>query len=155
MPDKAWRYEHLDLNEASLPDGRTIRRPVVTVGGPGIVRDYIAVVDSGSPVSVADSRLFPSLGIDIETDAPLFAVSVGVGGAYTKVPVVVAELELRSPPGQPSDTVAWQLQLGARRAWRQPFTVLFGQPGWFDRFPTTIEASATVVELCPRKPIAG
>ncbi len=73
-----WRYEHLDLNEASLPDGRTIRRPVVTVGAPGTVRDYIAVVDSGSPVSVADSRLFPSLGIDIETDAPLFEVSVGV-----------------------------------------------------------------------------
>lgn len=107
MPDKAWRYEHLDLNEASLPDGRTIRRPV------------------------------------------------GVGGAYTKVPVVVGDLELRSPPGQPSDTVAWQLQLGARRAWRLPFTVLFGQLGWFDRFPTTIEVSATVVELVPRKPIAG
>ena len=155
MPDRTWRYEHLDLNEASLPDGSTVRRPVVTVGAPGSVRDYIAVVDSGSPVSVADSRIFASLGINIESDAPLFEVSVGVGGAYTTVPVFVVELELRSPPGQPSETVTWRLHLGARRAWRLPFTVLFGQRGWFDRFATTIDATTTTVELFAREPAAG
>lgn len=149
MPDGWWRYEHLDLNETALPDGTPVRRPVVTIGAPGSVLDYTAVVDSGSPVSVADARLFASLGIDIKSDQPMFEVSVGVGGAYSKVPVFEVELELRSPPEQPAEAVTWRLHLGARSGWRLPFTVLFGQRGWFDRFPTTIDATATAVELFP------
>jgi hypothetical protein len=147
VADGWWRYEHLDLNEASLPDGTAVRRPVVTVGGRDSEREYVAVVDSGSPVSVADARIFASLGIDIESDTPIFEVSVGVGGAFSKVPVYEVELELRSPPGQASETVTWRLPLGARSGWRLPFSVLFGQRGWFDRFPTTIDATGTSVEL--------
>jgi hypothetical protein len=152
VADDWWRYEHLDLNEASLPDGSAVRRPVVTVGAHGSEREYVAVVDSGSPVSVADARIFTSLGIDLGSDSPIFEVSVGVGGQYSKVPVYEVELDLRSPPGQPSETVTWRLSLGARSGWRLPFSVLFGQRGWFDRFPTTIDATATSVELFPSKP---
>jgi hypothetical protein len=79
VPSGWWRYEHLDLDEPRLPDGTAVRRPVVTVGAPGSLRDYVAVIDSGSPVSVADWRLFPSLGIDIDRDEPLFDVPLGVG----------------------------------------------------------------------------
>ena len=68
----SWRYEHVDLDEPRLPDGSLVRRPVVPVGAAGSLRDYMGVIDSGSPLSVADRRLFPSLGIDIDSDDPLF-----------------------------------------------------------------------------------
>ncbi len=149
MTEGWWRYDHLDLDEARLPDGSPVRRPVVTIAVPGSAVNHVAVVDSGSPVSVADAHFFALLGLDIESDQPVFEVSVGVGGAYSKVPVFEVELELRAPLAQSPETVTWRLHLGARRGWRLPFTVLFGQRGWFDRFPTTIDATATTVELFP------
>jgi hypothetical protein len=145
-----WRYEHADLDEPRFPDGTAIRRPVVTVGAPGSLRDYTAVIDSGSPVSAADSRLFASFGIDIDSQQPLFEVPLGLGGSFSKMPVFEVALELRPPLGQSAtEVVKWRLQLGARRGWRLPFTVLFGQRGWFDRFPTTIDATTTTIDLFP------
>jgi hypothetical protein len=41
----------------------------------------------------------------------------------------------------------WTLHLGARNNWHLPFPVLFGQRGWFDQFPTTIDAESTTVDL--------
>lgn len=142
-----WRYDHVDLNEPRLPDGSAVRRPVVTVGAAGSLRDYLAVIDSGSPLSVADSRLFPLLGIDIDVEVPVFTVPLAVGSGFGEVPVFEVELELRSPQDPSGDVVAWRLQLGARRGWRLPFTILFGQRGWFDRFPTMIDGSSTTVEI--------
>ncbi len=149
MPSGWWRYEHADLDEPRFPDGSAVRRPIVTVGTPGSLRDYVAVIDSGSPVSVADSRIFSILGIDIDRDKPLFEIPLGIGGAFSTTPVFEVELELRSPHGEASEAIAFRLQLGASVGWRMPFMVLFGQRGWFDCFPTTINGSGTTVELFP------
>jgi hypothetical protein len=40
--------------------------------------------------------------------------------------------------------------VAARDHWRFPFAVLLGQRGWFDRFPTTIDATHTTVHLVDR-----
>ena len=87
MPPGQWRYSNSDLGEAVLPDGQSILRPVVTVSVASSAIEYVAVVDSGSPISIADSGLFARFGIDPESDQPLFEVPLGMGGAFGRIPV--------------------------------------------------------------------
>jgi hypothetical protein len=39
------------------------------------------------------------------------------------------------------------LDSGARPRWRLPFAVLLGQRGWFNQFPTRIDARMSAVEV--------
>lgn len=43
--------------------------------------------------------------------------------------------------------MAWTRPLGARPGWTLSFGVLLGQRGWFDRFPTRVDASTSTVEV--------
>ena len=146
MPDR-WRYPHQDLGEPLHADGSPIRRPVVPLivaqGRPSV----LGVLDSGSPMSVADADLFGLLGIDIHRDAPVYEIPLSVAGGFQRTPVFQVELQLRSSSVGVDEPVRWSLPLGARRGWRLPFAVLLGQRGWFDTFRTTIDAFASVVEL--------
>jgi hypothetical protein len=142
-----WQYDHRYLGEEALTDGQSIRRPIVTVGAPGLAEEYEALVDSGSPISIASSELFGKLGIDLSVDDPLYEVPMGIGGVFARIAVYEVELELRPPPTIVAPVVKWRLHLGARTNWRMSFSVLFGQHGWFDQFPTTIDGMATTVHL--------
>jgi hypothetical protein len=124
-----------------------IRRPVVTVVAPGSPQKLQAVVDSGSPLSVADALLFPRLDVDLERAEPRFVVPLTIGRTTSPMPVYEVEFSLLPPAASSAAPVSWRLQLGARRNWHLPFTVLFGQRGWFDRFPTTIDADTTTVQI--------
>ena len=130
-----------------LPDGYSVRRPAVTVKAAGAAMNFVAVVDSGSPISIADSGVFEDFGIDPAHDDPLYEVPLGFGGAFGRVPVFEVELELPPPPTIIAPAVRWRLHLGSRTNWRMPFSVLLGQRGWFDQFPTTIDGTATTVHL--------
>ena len=59
--------------------------------------DLLAVVESGSSISVADSQLFKWLGVDISRVKPLYEVSLGLGSGFGTVPVFEVELALRPP----------------------------------------------------------
>lgn len=120
-------------------------RPVVPLLLAYDLPSLIGVVDSGSPMSVADAALFRHLGVDIESDPPLYEVPLSVGGGYSATPVFEVELLLR-PPDRMAEPIGWRLTLGARRQWRLPFAVLLGQRGWFDTFPTRIDATEIAVE---------
>jgi hypothetical protein len=124
-----------------------VLRPVVTVGIPSLSESLLAVVDSGSPISVADWQLFKWLGVDLESTEPLYEVPLGLGASFNKVPVFQVELALSPPEGRDGGPLTWTLHLGARANWRLPFAVLFGQRGWFDRFPTTIDSESVVVQV--------
>jgi hypothetical protein len=63
------------------------------------------------------------------------------------VPVYEVEMELRAPGDNEDAPVRWRFHLGARSNWRLPFAVLFGQRGWFERFATTIDGTATSVRI--------
>lgn len=106
----------------------------------------LGVVDSGSPASVANATLFGELGVDIDRAEPLYGIALTVGGRFTPTPVFEVELWLH-PPGPGAEPVAWTLPLGARTNWTLPFGVLLGQRGWFDRFPTRIDAFTSTVEV--------
>jgi hypothetical protein len=141
-----WVYPHEDLGEPVHVDGSAVLRPVVPiVVAPGMPA-VLGVIDSGSPVSVANADLFEWLGIDLAHDAPLYEVPLTVGGGFSPTPVFDVQLTLR-PPSREAGSIAWRLPLGARRPWRLPFAVLLGQRGWFDRFPTRIDAITSTVEL--------
>ncbi|MDQ3542742.1 MAG: hypothetical protein M3431_02580 [Actinomycetota bacterium] len=141
-----WTYPHVDLEESPHPDGSPILRPVVPLmRAPGTAR-FRGVIDSGSPISAADATLFGQFGIDIDNDPPLFEVGLTVNGQFARAPVFAVTLWLH-PPETGEEAVSWQLPLVARRGWRMPFAVLLGQRGWFDRFPTRIDASSSTVEV--------
>jgi hypothetical protein len=142
-----WNYPHRDLGEQALPDGSPIRRPTVRVHMEGLSENLLAVVDSGSPISVADSQLFRWLGVDLSTAVPLYEVPLSLGSAFGRVPVFGVTLFLRPPEDSNRELISWDLHLGARPNWRLPFAILFGQRGWFDRFPTTIDATNTAVDI--------
>lgn len=146
MPER-WAFAHVDLGEPMLPDGTAIRRPVVAVATVGSSQRLRAVVDSGSPLSVADALLFARLGIDLEHDEPLFGVPLTIGRSTSPMPVYEVELNLLPPTSSTASPITWRLQLGARRNWHLPFTVLLGRRGWFDRFRTTIDGDTAVVEI--------
>jgi hypothetical protein len=141
-----WTYEHRDLDEPHLPDGSPILRPCVEVS----VRTdavYLGVIDSGSPITVADPAFVTEAGIDLERDRPVMEIPVGLGAAFGHVPLYEIELDLLPPIGLDEPPRRWRLLVGARPRWRLPFTILFGQRGWFDCFPTTIGASDITVHL--------
>lgn len=142
-----WQYPHQDLGEPVHIDGSPVLRPVV----PLIIADGLAavlgVLDSGSPISVANADLFAPLGVDLDRDEPAYDIPLSVGGGFERTAVYVVELELRPPNGIDQASVRWSLHLGARRRWRLPFAVLLGQRGWFDTFPTRIDATSSTVEF--------
>lgn len=144
-----WTYPHRDLDEPHLPDGLPILRPCVEVSPVGTHAVYLGVIDSGSPVTVADPAFVTEAGIDLASDRPAMEVPLGLGAAFGRVPPYEVELELIPPVGVDAPARRWRLLVGARPRWRLPFTILFGQRGWFDRFPTTIGASDITVHLAP------
>lgn len=145
MSEPAWSYPHRDLGEPALPDGSVVSRPTVRVHIEGLSENLLAVVDSGSPISVADAQLFSWLGVDLSTADPLYEVPLSLGSTFGRIPVFGVTLSLRSPEESDRQLISWNLHLGARPNWRLPFAILFGQRGWFDRFPTTIDRSHTIV----------
>jgi hypothetical protein len=144
----SWRYPHIDLGEVSLPNGNPVRRPVVTVSAVGSIQPLLAVLDSGSPISVADARLFERFGVDLEVDTPIYEVPLTLGGRSGKIPVFEIQLVLRPPASQVHEPdCTWNLRLGARPNWNLPFAILFGQQGWFEHFATTIDGFTSSVQL--------
>lgn len=140
-----WVYPHRDLDEPVFADGSPILRPVVPLILSPDRPDAVAVLDSGSPLSVADADLFAWLGVDVEVDEPLYELPNAIGGRFVNTRVFEVEMALR-PPGT-GESVVWRLALGARPDWRLPCPVLLGQRGWFDRFPTRIDGSTSSVEV--------
>lgn len=98
-------------------------------------------------MSVANADLFGWLGIDIEQAEPVYEMPLSVGGGFETTPVFEVELRLRAPSDGQAESIPWRLELGARRRSRLPFAVLLGQRGWFDRFPTRIDAATSAVEI--------
>jgi hypothetical protein len=140
-----WSYPHRDLGERAIREGSPILRPVVPPKVEALSEDLLAVVDSGSPISVADEQLFKWLGVDLRTTQPLYEVPLSLGSNFNRIPMYEVELSLRPPDGVEAVVVKWKLHLGGRPNWKLPFAVLFGQQGWFDRFPTTIDRIQTTV----------
>lgn len=108
---------------------------------------YLGVVDSGSPITVADPAFVTEAGIDLASDRAAMEIPLGLGAAFGHVPLYEIELELVPPVGLEAPAQRWTLLVGARPGWRLPFTILFGQRGWFDRFPTTIGPCEITVQL--------
>ena len=92
------------------------------------------VIDSGSPISAANAALFGQFGINLDNAQPLYGLGLTVGGQFARAGVFEVKLWLH-PPVAGEEPVSWQVPLVARRVWRTPFAILFGQRGWFDRFP--------------------
>lgn len=144
---RAWTYPHVDLGEQPLPDGSQILRPRVRLARPGGSDDWIGVVDSGAPLSTADSAVLRGAGVDLAAAEPVMMVRVSLGGASSVLGVFMVELDLLPPDGIGEPPLRWRAELAAAPRWHLPFGVLLGQRGWFDRFPTTIDATSTTVHL--------
>jgi hypothetical protein len=143
---RLWNYAHQDLGEPSFVDGSPILRPVVPLVVSTELPAVLGVLDSGSPVSVASTDVFRWLGVDLSVAQPLYEIPLSVGGGFDRIPVFRVRLLLRAP--MPEDaTTEWVLDLGARSRWRLPFAVLLGQRGWFNQFPTRIDAQMSSVEV--------
>ena len=69
-----------------------------------------------------------------------------MGGGFERTPIFRVYLRLSSLDDH-AHGVSWSLDLGARSRWRLPFAVLLGQRGWFDTFPTRIDATKSTVEI--------
>ena len=145
--ESSWVYPHQDLGEPLHVDGTPVLRPVVPLILTPELPAMLGVLDSGSPVSVANADLFRWLGIDIDHSEPVHEMPLSVGGGFELTPVFEVELRLRAPTDGQTDLIMWRLHLGARRRWRLPFAVLLGQRGWFDRFPTRIDGSTSTIEV--------
>lgn len=143
----SWVYPHQDLGEPLHVDGSAVVRPVVPIIVAADLPAVLGVLDSGSPVSVANADLFRWLGIDIDENEPDFEIPLSLGGGFESMPVFSVELRLRSPSDGEPPSVPWRIDLGARRRWRLPFAVLLGQRGWFDRFPTRVDGTTSTVEV--------
>lgn len=61
-----WTYSHRDLDEPHLPDGSPILRPCVEVSHTASDSLYLGVIDSGSPITVADPGFLIEAGISLE-----------------------------------------------------------------------------------------
>ena len=143
----SWSYPHQDLGEPLHFDGSPVLRPVVPVLIAETLPAVIGVLDSGSPISVANWDLLGPLGVDPARTAPLYEVPLSIAGGAERTAVYEVELSLRPPSAGNGAPLAWRLQVAARRRWRLPFALLLGQRGWFDTFPTRIDARSSTVEV--------
>jgi hypothetical protein len=68
-------------------DGTPIMRPCVevTTGSWGVA--HVGVVDSGSPITVADPAFVTAAGIDISSQEPVMEIPLGMGAAFGRVPM--------------------------------------------------------------------
>ena len=73
----------MDLGEPRFPDGSPVLRPCVLVSTIGGRHPYKAVVDSGSPLSVANPEFLAASGIDVDTTMPMMEFD----GSYSTVQV--------------------------------------------------------------------
>lgn len=142
-----WRYAHRDLSEPHLLDGSPILRPCVEVTTGVATHAYVGVVDSGSPISVADPAFVAEAGVDLARTEPVMEIPLGMGAAFAQVPLFEIRLSLLPPEHLAELPITWSLLVAARGSWRFPFAVLLGQRGWFNRFPTTVDATHTTVHL--------
>lgn len=106
MPGR-WVYAHQDLGELVHVDGSAMVRPVVSLDVVAGMAAVLGVLDSGSPISVANADLFALLGVDIDVDEP-------VGRGFEKTPVFRVELRLCTPGDDDDAVVPWSLELGSR-----------------------------------------
>jgi hypothetical protein len=130
-----------------MMDGSPILRPCVLVAAALSGDAYAGVVDSGSPITVADPAFVAEAGVDLATAEPVMEVPLGMGASFGRVPMFEMRVTLLSPHSVYDETVSWSLLVAARDHWHLPFAILLGQRGWFDRFPTTIDATHTTVHL--------
>lgn len=79
-----WIYDHQDLGEPPHVDGSPILRPVVPLIVAKELPAMLGVLDSGSPISVANADLFTWMGIDVATADPLYEVPLSVGGGFER-----------------------------------------------------------------------
>jgi len=63
---KLWVYNHQDLGEPPHVDGSPICRPVVPLVVVVELLALLGVLDSGSPISVANADLFTWMGVDVD-----------------------------------------------------------------------------------------
>lgn len=111
----SWVYFHQDLDEPPYPDGSRVLRPAVPlVVSPGLP-SVLEVLDSGSPASVANAKLFGELGVDIDRTEPLYEIALTVGGRFTPTPVFEIELWLH-PPGRGTEPFAWSFPSAPAKA---------------------------------------
>ena len=143
--ESSWRYPHVNLGERPLPDGSAVLRPCVTVASTRSRIAHIGVVDSGSPISVADPAFLAHLGIDL-SQTPIMKIPLGMGASFDTVPLFEVEMALL-PPERDGPPATWTAVVGARPRWKHPFAVLLGQRGWFHTFSTTIDRTHTTVHL--------
>ncbi len=68
-----------DFGEPVHVDGSAVLRPVVPLIIADAMLAVLGVVDSGSPVSVANADLFAPLGIDVDRDEPAYGIPLSVG----------------------------------------------------------------------------
>jgi hypothetical protein len=120
---------------------------VVTVAPAQSQRRYLAVVDSGSPITVADPEFIRTCGVDPDGDG-LMTLPLQMGGQFEPVRVFQIELDLIAPVDD-EPAIRWTAQVAGRPRWRFPFAILLGQRGWFDRFATTIDGTHTTVITQP------
>jgi len=131
-----------------LPDGSPILRPCVLIAPRGSDNRYLGVVDSGSPLTVADPVFLRACGVDLDAATPAMRVPLNLSGRWGEVPLFHVPVTLAAPRDD-APPVEWTALIGARDNWRLPFGVLLGQRGWFDTFTTTIDASRTIVTVPP------
>jgi hypothetical protein len=131
-----------------MADGLPIRRPCVLASPAGLGIAHVAVVDSGSPITVADPAFLTAAGIDPVADEPAMTVPLTMGGSFSLLPMYDIDVELM-PPNDAEEPFRWRAFVGLRSPWRHPFALLLGQRGWFDTFPTTISVGHTTVQLPP------
>lgn len=141
-----WRYPHLDLDERPFPDGSRVLRPIVRVSPAGQDHFRVGIVDSGLPITVAGPALVRACGVDLELADAVMTLPLRLGGNAADVAVYRVELDLvEPPPGQ--QRVRWTAQVAVRSPWIYPFAILLGHRGWFDQFPTTIDATHSTVTI--------
>ena len=76
--ESSWVYPHQDLGEPLHVDGTPVLRPVVLLIVTAELPAMLGVLDSGSPVSVANADLFRWLGVDIDRFEPVYEMPLSV-----------------------------------------------------------------------------
>ncbi len=92
-----WVYAHRDLGEPSHVDGSPLTRPVVPIEPAAGMAAVLGVLDSGSPISVANAEVFALLGVNIDKDDPVHEVPLSVGRGFEPTPIFQVELRLCGP----------------------------------------------------------
>lgn len=140
-----WIFNYTDFGETHGALQRPVLPAAFHVGVVGHRRAFMALIDTGGPITVVAHEVISAGGGDpVETGLTL---PIRLGGRSFVAPLYEMTLEAKPPRGRSDRSISWRGLVGVLSPFPHPGTsVILGQIGFLENFTVTFGPDRFVIE---------